>query len=61
MQIVRTHQHNTSTTLFHTATKLQKSLQSNMKQIKTIIARNLKERWEAKRLQFPRSLDEGLI
>jgi hypothetical protein len=34
-----------------------------MKQIKTTIARNLKERWEAKRLhgQFPRSLDEGLI
>jgi hypothetical protein len=33
------------------------------KQIKTTIARNLKERWEAKRLhtQFPRSLDEGLI
>jgi hypothetical protein len=31
--------------------------------MKTTIARNLKERWEAKRLhgQFPRSLDEGLI
>jgi hypothetical protein len=34
-----------------------------MKQIKTTIARNLKERWEAKRMhgQFPWSLDEGLI
>jgi hypothetical protein len=63
MQIVRTRQHNTSSTLFQTATSLQKSLQSNMKQIKTKIARNLKERWEVKRLhgQFPRSLDEGLI
>jgi hypothetical protein len=40
-----------------------KSLQSDKKQIKTTIVRNLKERWEAKRLhgQFPRSLDEGLI
>jgi hypothetical protein len=63
MQIVRTHQYNTSITLFHTATNLQKSLQSDTKQIKTIIARNLKERWEAKTLhgEFPRSLDEGLI
>jgi hypothetical protein len=63
MQIIRTHQHNTSATLFHTATSLQKSLQSDMKQIKTTIAKNLKERLEAKRLhgQFPRSLDEGFI
>jgi hypothetical protein len=63
MQIVRTHQHNTSSSLFHTATSLQKSLQNDIKQIKTTIARNLKERWEAKRLhgQFPRSLDEGFI
>jgi hypothetical protein len=63
MQIVRSHQHNTSSTLFHTATNLHKSLQSDTKQIKTTLARKLKERWEAKRLhgQFPRSLDEGLI
>jgi hypothetical protein len=63
MQIVRTHQHNTSSTLFHTANNLQKSLQSDTKQIKTTIARNLKERCEAKTLhgQFPWSLDEGLI
>jgi hypothetical protein len=49
--------------MFHTATNLQKSLLSDTKQIKTNIARNLKERWEAKRLhgQFPRSLDEVLI
>jgi ABC-type tungstate transport system substrate-binding protein len=33
-----------------TATNLQKSLQSDMKQIKTTIARKLKERWEEKRL-----------
>jgi hypothetical protein len=54
---------NTSSTLFHTATNLQKSLQSDTKQIKTSTVRNLKEIWEAKRLhgQFPQSLDEGLI
>jgi hypothetical protein len=40
MQIVRTHQHNIGSTLFHTATNLQKSLQSDRKQIKTTIARN---------------------
>jgi hypothetical protein len=34
MQIVRTYQHNTSSTLFHTATNLQKYLQSDTKQIK---------------------------
>jgi uncharacterized membrane protein YcjF (UPF0283 family) len=45
MQIVRTHQHSTSSTLFHIATNLQKSLQSDTKQIKTTIARKLKERW----------------
>jgi hypothetical protein len=63
MQIVRTRQHNTCSTLFHTATNLQTSLQSDTKQIKTTIARNLKEIWEAKRPhgQFPRSLDERLI
>jgi hypothetical protein len=40
----------TTTTLFHTATNLYKSLQSDTREIKTTIARNLKERWEAKRL-----------
>jgi hypothetical protein len=48
MQIVRTHQHNTSSTLFHTATSLQKSLQGDTKQIKTTTARNLTERWKKK-------------
>jgi hypothetical protein len=42
IQIVRTHQHNTSSTLFHEATNLQKSLQSDTKQIKTPIARKIK-------------------
>jgi hypothetical protein len=59
MQIVRTHQHNTSSTLFHTATNLQKYLQSDMKQIKTTIARKLKERWEAKKTAWTVSTEPG--
>jgi hypothetical protein len=63
MQIVRTYQHNIRSTLFQTATNLQKSFQSDTKQIKSTTAGNLKERWEAKRLhgQSPQSLVEGLI
>jgi hypothetical protein len=34
MEIIRTHQHKTSSTLFHTATNLQKYLQRDKKQIK---------------------------
>jgi hypothetical protein len=54
---------NKSSTLFHTATNLRKSLQNDTKQIKTTIARNMKKIWVAKRLhgQFPQSLHEGLI
>jgi hypothetical protein len=63
MQIVRTYQCNTNSTLFQTATNFKKSLQSDTKQIKDTTAHNLKERWEAKTLhgKFPHSLDEGLI
>jgi hypothetical protein len=63
MEIVRTHQHNTNSSLFQTDTNFKISLQSDTKQIKDTIAWNLKERWEAKRLhgQFTHSLDEGLI
>jgi hypothetical protein len=59
MQIVRTDQHNISSTLFHTATKLQISLQSDMKYIKTKIARNLKERWEEKKATWTVSTEPG--
>jgi hypothetical protein len=63
MQIVRTHQRNTNSTLFPTATNFKKPLQIDTKQIKNTTAQNMKERWEAKRLhgQFPHSLDEELI
>jgi hypothetical protein len=44
MQTVMTHQQNAISTVFQTAINLQKSLQSDMKQIKTTITRNLRER-----------------
>jgi hypothetical protein len=61
MQIVRTHQYNIGSTLFHTTSNLQKSPQSDRKQIKTTIARNMKERYVRLHGQIPPSLDERLI
>jgi hypothetical protein len=49
MQIVRKHQPNANSTPFQTASNFKKSLQSDIKQIKTTIAKNLKEKWEAKK------------
>jgi hypothetical protein len=63
IQIVRTHQHNTNSALLQTANKFKNSFQSETKQIKNIIPKNIKEKWEEKRMhgQFPRSLDEKLV
>jgi phosphopentomutase len=59
IQIVRTHQHNTNSTLLQIANKFKKSFQSETKQIKNTIAQNIKGKWEEKRMhgQFPHSLD----
>jgi phosphopentomutase len=46
IQIVRTHEHNTNSALLQTANKCNKSFQSETKQIKNIIARNIKRKWE---------------
>jgi hypothetical protein len=59
MQIIRTHQHNTSSTLFHTATDLQKSLQSDTKQIKTTIARKLKGQMGSRKAAWTVSTEPG--
>jgi hypothetical protein len=61
IQIVRTHQHNTNSALLQTANKFKKSFQSETKQIENIITQNIKGKWEEKRMQFPRSLDERLV
>jgi hypothetical protein len=63
IQVVRTHQNNTNSALLQTANKFKKSFQSETKQIKNIITKNIKGKWEEKRMhgQFPRSLDEKLV
>jgi hypothetical protein len=61
-QIVRTHQHNTNSTLFQTANKFKKSYQSETKQIRNMIAQNIKEKFEeTMHGHFPHSLDEKLV
>jgi hypothetical protein len=49
--------------LLQTANKFKKYFQSETKQIKNIITRNIKGKWEEKRMhgQFPHSLDEKLV
>jgi hypothetical protein len=48
IKIVRTHEHNTNSTLLQTANKFKNSFQSETKQIKTIITQNIKGKWEKK-------------
>jgi hypothetical protein len=63
IQIVRTHHYNTNSTLLQTANKFKKSFQSETKQIERMIAQNIKEKWEEKRMheQLSCSLDEKLV
>jgi hypothetical protein len=60
IQNVRTHQHDTYSTLLQTANKFKKFFHSERKQIKNMIAQNIKEKWEHERMhgQFPCSLDK---
>jgi hypothetical protein len=51
IQIVRTHQHNTNSTLLQTPNKFKKSFQSETKQIKNMITQNIKGKWEERRMQ----------
>jgi hypothetical protein len=48
-QIVRTHQHNTNSTVLKTVRDSKNFFPSRTKQIKNIIAQNIKEKWEVKR------------
>jgi hypothetical protein len=63
IQIVRTHQNNTKSTIVQTARSLRTELQKGTRQIKDSIAEKTKERWRGKRMhgQFPRSLDGKLV
>jgi hypothetical protein len=61
-QIVRTHQHNTDSTVLQTARCL-KTVQRETRKMKEIITEKIKERWHGKGMhgQLPRSLDEKLL
>jgi hypothetical protein len=48
VKIVRKQQNDTNSTLLQTAKNLKKSFQSETKQIKNIIAQNIKEKWGKK-------------
>jgi acyl-homoserine lactone acylase PvdQ len=63
IQLVRTHQSNTKSTMVQTARSLRRDLQKGTRQIKDSIAEKTKERSWGKRMhgQFPRSLDEKLV
>jgi hypothetical protein len=63
LQSVRTHQHETNSTVLQNARNLKEKLQKRMRQIEVIITEKTKERWQRKRMrgQFPRSLDEKLV
>jgi hypothetical protein len=63
VEIVRTHYQNTNSTLLQAVRNSKKSFQSETKQIKDIIAQNIKEKWGRKRIhgQFPHNLDEKLV
>jgi hypothetical protein len=63
VDIVRTHNQNTNSTLLQAVRNFKKSFQSETKQIKHIIAQNIKEKWERKWMngQFPRNLDEKFV
>lgn len=57
IQIVRTHQHNTTSAPVQTALSLNIELHRERRQIKEIIAEKTKERWRGKRMlgQFQRN------
>jgi hypothetical protein len=61
IQIVRTHQHNTTSATVQTVLSLKIELHRGTRQIKDIIAEKTKERWRGKRMlgQFERNLDEN--
>jgi ferritin len=48
IQAIRTHQHQTNSTLLQTVKNIKKYFQSATKQIKNIIALNMKEKLEEK-------------
>ena len=63
IQVARTHQHNTDSTVLQTAKCLKTEVQKETRKMKDRIAEKTKERWHGKRMygQLPRNLDEKLV
>jgi hypothetical protein len=61
IQNVRTHQHNTNSTILQMAIKFKKSFKSETKQIKNMIAQNIKENGKKKDARTISMLDEKLV
>jgi len=63
IQVVRTHQYNTNSTVLQTARCLKTEVQKETRKMKESIAEKIKERWHGKRMhgQLPRNLDEKLV
>ena len=63
IQVVRTHQHNTDSTVLHTGGHLKAEVQRERRKMKDSLAEKTIERWHGKRMhgQLPRSLDEKLV
>ena len=63
IQVVRTHQHNTDSTVLQTARYPKTEVLRETRKMKDSIAEKAKERWHGKRMhgQLPRNLDEKLV
>jgi len=63
IQVVRTHQHNTNSTVLQTARCLKTEVQKETRKMKDSIPEKTKERWHGKRMhgQLPRNLEEKLV
>jgi hypothetical protein len=63
IQVVRTHQHNTDSTVLRTARCLKTEVQRETRKIKGSIEEKTKGRWQgrSKHGQLPRNLDEKLV
>ena len=63
IQIVKTHQGKTNSTILHNARNIKEKLEKWKMRINDIITEKIKDRWQRKRMhgQFPLSLDEKLV
>jgi len=63
IQVVRTHQHNTDSSVLQTARCMKTEVQKETRKMKDSVAEKTKDRWNGKRMhgQLPRNLDQKLV